>query len=42
MNGKNIVIVGGNSGIGKSVAGLLRESGANLFLYSKSGEGTEP
>lgn len=42
MKGKNVVIVGGNSGIGKSVAHLLREAGANLFLYSKSGEGTEP
>ncbi len=41
MNGKNIVIVGGNSGIGKSVAALLREAGANLFLYSKSGNGTQ-
>ncbi len=40
MKSKNIVIVGGNSGIGKAVANLLKDAGANLFLYSKSGEGT--
>lgn len=40
MKSKNIVIVGGNSGIGKAVANLLNDAGANLFLYSKSGEGT--
>ncbi|OYX23039.1 MAG: oxidoreductase [Algoriphagus sp. 32-45-6] len=40
MKSKNIVIVGGNSGIGKAVANLLKDGGANLFLYSKSGEGT--
>lgn len=40
MKDRNIVIVGGNSGIGKATANLLREAGANLFLYSKSGEGT--
>ncbi|RIW17546.1 SDR family oxidoreductase [Algoriphagus lacus] len=40
MTGKNIVIVGGNSGIGKATANLLRAAGANLFLYSKSGEET--
>lgn len=40
MQDKNIVIVGGNSGIGKASAKLLREAGANLFLYSKSGDGT--
>ncbi|TXE02664.1 SDR family NAD(P)-dependent oxidoreductase [Algoriphagus aquimarinus] len=39
MKGKNIVIIGGNSGIGKAVAALAKESGANLFLYSRSGEG---
>jgi NAD(P)-dependent dehydrogenase (short-subunit alcohol dehydrogenase family) len=39
---KNIVIIGGNSGIGKSLAADLKEKGANLFLYSKSGEGTTP
>ena len=40
MEGKNIVIVGGNSGIGKATAEILKASGANLFLYSKSGSGT--
>lgn len=40
MEGKNIVIVGGNSGIGKATANLLREAGANLFLYSRSGQST--
>lgn len=40
MKSKNIVIVGGNSGIGKAMANLLKDVGANLFLYSKSGEGT--
>lgn len=40
MTGKNIVIIGGNSGVGKATAQMLREAGANLFLYSKSGEGT--
>lgn len=41
MKGKNIVIVGGNSGIGLATAQILKEQGANLFLYSKSGEGTK-
>ena len=41
MKNRNIVIIGGNSGIGKSTANLLREAGANLFLFSKSGEGTQ-
>ncbi|MDI1322333.1 MAG: SDR family oxidoreductase [Algoriphagus sp.] len=40
MKGKSIVIVGGNSGIGQATARILKEQGANLFLYSKSGEGT--
>lgn len=40
MKGKNIVIIGGNSGIGKSTAEILSARGANLFLYSKSGQGT--
>lgn len=40
MEGKNIVIVGGNSGIGKATAEILKASGANLLLYSKSGSGT--
>lgn len=41
MEGKNIVIVGGNSGIGQANAKILKDNGANLFLYSKSGNGTE-
>lgn len=40
MEGKNVVIIGGNSGIGKATAKLLQAAGANLFLYSKSGSGT--
>ncbi len=40
MTGKNIVVIGGSTGIGKSVAQELRSLGANLFLYSKSGDGT--
>lgn len=40
MKDKNIVIVGGNSGIGAATAALLKEAGANLFLYSKSGNQT--
>ena len=40
MKGMNSVLVGGNSGIGKALATQLRESGATLFMYSKSGEGT--
>lgn len=40
MQGKNIVIIGGNSGIGFATAKILKEQGANLFLYSRSGDGT--
>ena len=40
MKGKNIVIIGGNSGIGKALADQLSDAGAHLFLYSKSGNGT--
>ncbi len=40
MKNKNIVIVGGNSGIGKATVDLLKDAGANLFLYSKSGNDT--
>lgn len=40
MKDKNIVLIGGNSGIGKATATILREAGANLFLYSKSGNDT--
>lgn len=40
MEGKNVVIIGGNSGIGKATANLLQAAGATVFLYSKSGNGT--
>lgn len=42
MEGKNVVIIGGNSGIGKATAELLQAAGATVFLYSKSGNGTTP
>lgn len=41
MNNKNIVIIGGNSGIGKSVTEKLKSAGANIFVYHRSGEGQE-
>jgi NAD(P)-dependent dehydrogenase (short-subunit alcohol dehydrogenase family) len=40
MRGKNIILVGGNSGIGKAVAAQLQENGATIFSYSRTGEGT--
>jgi NAD(P)-dependent dehydrogenase (short-subunit alcohol dehydrogenase family) len=40
MRGKNIVVVGGNSGIGKAVASQLQQNGATIFSYSRTGEGT--
>lgn len=40
MRGKNIVLVGGNSGIGKAVAAQLQENGATIFSYSRTGDGT--
>ena len=40
MKGKNIVIIGGNSGIGKEVATQAEQGGANLFLYSRNGVGS--
>lgn len=39
MNNKNIVIIGGNSGIGKSITEKLKALGANIFSFHKSGEG---
>jgi NAD(P)-dependent dehydrogenase (short-subunit alcohol dehydrogenase family) len=41
MNNKNIVVIGGNSGIGKSITEKLEIVGANIFVYHRSGEGTE-
>ncbi|RPA68925.1 SDR family oxidoreductase [Cyclobacteriaceae bacterium YHN15] len=37
MKNRNVVIIGGNSGIGKSVVEKLESQGANVFAYSKSG-----
>ncbi|MDX5340104.1 MAG: SDR family oxidoreductase [Cyclobacteriaceae bacterium] len=42
MQGQNIVIIGGNSGIGKALADHLKSLGAATFLYSKSGKETKP
>lgn len=39
MEDKNIVIIGGTSGIGQALVKMLKAKGANLFLYSRSGEG---
>jgi len=39
MKDKNIVIIGGTSGIGKALVGLLKDKGANLFLFSRTGKG---
>ncbi|SHN28694.1 NAD(P)-dependent dehydrogenase, short-chain alcohol dehydrogenase family [Cyclobacterium lianum] len=40
MKEKNIIIIGGNSGIGKKVKELLEEEGANVMAFSKSGSGS--
>lgn len=37
MKNRNVVIIGGNSGIGKSVVEKLETQGANVFAFSKSG-----
>lgn len=39
MDKKQIVIIGGNSGIGKSISEKLKESGAEIFTFHKSGTG---
>ncbi|MCH7399764.1 SDR family oxidoreductase [Belliella sp. DSM 107340] len=39
MENKNIVVIGGNSGIGKSLVEKLEKIGANVFSYSRSAEG---
>lgn len=39
MENKNIVVIGGNSGIGENLVGKLEKIGANVFSYSRSAEG---
>lgn len=39
MKNKNIVVIGGNSGIGAALVESLQNLGANVFSYSKSQEG---
>lgn len=41
MKGKNIVIIGGNSGIGKNVAENLNRIGAEVYPYSRSLSGDQ-
>lgn len=41
MEDKNIVIIGGGSGIGKEILTTLDKLGANTFTYSKSGTDTK-
>lgn len=41
MKDKNIVIIGGNSGIGKSIVSKLQSEGANVFSFSRSEEGDQ-
>ncbi len=40
MENKNIVVIGGNSGIGEVVVSKLKEGGANVFTYSRSESGS--
>lgn len=39
MKNKNIVVIGGTSGIGKHLVGLLEDQGANVYCFSRSAEG---
>ncbi|ERM84354.1 oxidoreductase [Rhodonellum psychrophilum GCM71 = DSM 17998] len=39
MKDKNVVIIGGNSGIGLKVSEMLEAKGANVFLFSKTASG---
>lgn len=39
MKNKNIIIIGGNSGIGAKVKALIETEGANVFTYSRSQDG---
>lgn len=41
MKGKNFVIIGGNSGIGKNVAENLNRNGAKVYTYSRSFTGEQ-
>lgn len=41
MKGKNFVIIGGNSGIGKKVAENLNRNGAEVYAYSRSFTGAQ-
>jgi NAD(P)-dependent dehydrogenase (short-subunit alcohol dehydrogenase family) len=36
MDQKNIVVIGGNTGIGKAIVEILEQKGANVFSYSRS------
>ncbi|MDX5478170.1 MAG: SDR family oxidoreductase [Cyclobacteriaceae bacterium] len=38
MENKNVVVIGGNSGIGEAVVEELKHAGANVFAYSRSGQ----
>lgn len=41
LNGKVILVTGGNRGIGASIVKILNDLGAKVACISKSGEGTE-
>ncbi|EIM74500.1 3-oxoacyl-ACP reductase [Nitritalea halalkaliphila LW7] len=40
MKDRNIVIIGGNTGIGEALKKQLEAAGAHVFSYSRSGDGT--
>lgn len=40
MKGKNILVIGGNSGIGGRLVVLLKDAGANVFVFSRSESGS--
>ncbi|MCC5936005.1 MAG: SDR family oxidoreductase [Lunatimonas sp.] len=40
MEGKNILVIGGNSGIGGELVALLREASANVFVFSRNETGS--
>ncbi|MBW3469902.1 SDR family NAD(P)-dependent oxidoreductase [Arthrospiribacter ruber] len=41
MKNKNIIVIGGNSGIGKALVENLQNAGANVFSFSRSAEGDQ-